>query len=156
MRIIYTRLDGGLSIVIPSPRHLGVLMNSGMTEEEAMEDIKIRVVPADAINARFADESEIPADRQFRGAWEDTGIIEENLGRAKAIYAMYINEEKEAGIAKHKRLENNARFAGNAAEAAQHAAMRGQFESVNSATVGNQIKAASTIAELKAINPLPE
>ena len=68
-KIIYTRADGGVSIVSPA------MANQLATETEAefMARIQARVVPVDAINPQIVDESAIPVDRTFRNALKQTG-----------------------------------------------------------------------------------
>ena len=59
-RLIYTRDDGGLSIVIPSD-------NCGLT----LEQIKDKDCPSGK-TVYTVDKSEIPTDRSFRNAWTYT------------------------------------------------------------------------------------
>jgi len=59
-RIIYTRDDGGLTILIPSD-------NCGMTVEE----LQAKDVPSGK-TSYIVDKSVIPTDRSFRDAWTYT------------------------------------------------------------------------------------
>lgn len=59
LRIVYTRPDGGLSIIVPAP---------GTTIERARLD-----VPADATDVHECDHTELPTDRTFRNAWRRGG-----------------------------------------------------------------------------------
>ena len=59
-RLIYTRDDGGLSIVIPSD-------NCGLT----LEQIKAKDCPSGK-TVYTVDKSAIPTDRSFRNAWTYT------------------------------------------------------------------------------------
>lgn len=55
-KIIYTRSDGGVSVVTP-------------TGEAQFDMVLANDVPADAINVRVVDASDVPSDRTFRNAW---------------------------------------------------------------------------------------
>lgn len=57
-RIIYTKPDGGIAIVIPA-------VECGLT----IEEIAAKDVPA-GLQYFIVDASEIPTDRTFRNAWE--------------------------------------------------------------------------------------
>ena len=59
-RIIYTRDDGRLVIVIPTD-------NCGLT----VEQIQAKDVPS-GITSYIVDKSQIPTDRSFRNAWTYT------------------------------------------------------------------------------------
>ena len=58
MRIIYTREDGGLSVVIPTPEWSGTMGELGQ-----------RYVPT-GLKFKIVEDSDVPADRTFRNAWE--------------------------------------------------------------------------------------
>lgn len=69
-KIIFTRPDGGLSIVTPA-----------RSEEEAWKKL-----PKDAINPKWIDDSVIPKDRSFRNAWKDDGVkIEHDIMKCRNI-----------------------------------------------------------------------
>ena len=59
-KFIYTRDDGGISIVCPSDK-------SGLT----LEEIKIKDCPSDK-TVYTVDKNIIPTDRSFRDAWTYT------------------------------------------------------------------------------------
>ena len=66
-RIVYSRQDGGVSIVHPVINTVGEA--DGFTEAEA-EKRAWDALPADAIDPRWVEEGEILADRSFRNAWK--------------------------------------------------------------------------------------
>lgn len=87
-KIIYTNLDGSVSIVIPAPKsHLEKLF--GLISDEQYEShVWEKSVPVNAINARYIEDSDIPVSREFRNAWvdvTDTSNIDINLVKAKEI-----------------------------------------------------------------------
>jgi hypothetical protein len=68
-RIVFTRPDGGLSIVTPVINTRG---DEGMTEDQALLRA-VESLPADAIRPRVIEASELPQDRSTRDRWTDTG-----------------------------------------------------------------------------------
>ena len=70
-KIIYTRPDGGVSVVSPAP----AAQFLSETEDEFLARIQAKDVPSDAINPQIVDESTIPADRTFRNALRQNGSI---------------------------------------------------------------------------------
>ncbi len=60
-RFVFTRDDGGLSIVTP-------IMNCGLT----LDEIKQKTCPSNK-TVYTVDKSAIPTDRSFRDAWTYTG-----------------------------------------------------------------------------------
>jgi len=74
MKIVFTRADGGTSIMTPAAqasvvKHLPIV--ESMTEQQYVEFIRDRDVPADAINVRIVQDNEIPTDRTFRNALQN-------------------------------------------------------------------------------------
>lgn len=71
-RIVYTNDTGGVSIVIP-------------TGEVDIDTLIATVVPAGA-NYSLVDEADIPADREFRGAWVKNGeAVEIDFVKAQGV-----------------------------------------------------------------------
>lgn len=58
-RLIFTRPDGGVSIIVPAP---------GVDMKRVMQDI-----PADAVDPQIVEVADIPQDRTFRAAWKQEG-----------------------------------------------------------------------------------
>lgn len=81
-RIVYTRPDGGISIVIP-------------ITENAIR----RCVPP-GTPYRIVPVSEIPTDRYFRDAWEDDGKIKVNMRKAREIHLEKIRKERDKELAR--------------------------------------------------------
>lgn len=74
-RIVYTKPDGSCAIIIP-------------TGELSIAKVKKKDVPKDAINVRQITIAELPQDRLFRGAWDDSNpeeFIGIDLDKAKQI-----------------------------------------------------------------------
>ena len=69
-KIIYTRPDGGLSVVHPVINTHPVREN--ITEEEALQRAFAKL-SSDAINPQIVEANVIPTDRTFRDAWSHGG-----------------------------------------------------------------------------------
>ena len=80
-KIIYTRPDGGVSIVCPVINTHPQPEDITEAEERAWDRL-----PANAINPRWIDATEILADRYFRDAWEDNGDIKVNMPKARELH----------------------------------------------------------------------
>lgn len=92
--IIYSRPDGGVALVSPSPRKMAELIED-MTENEALAEIRKKAVPDDATNVHVCDVVEIPTDRTFRDAWEcPAGKVSVNMPRARDIHMGRIREAR--------------------------------------------------------------
>lgn len=72
-KIIYTRPDGGISIVYP-------------VNGKSVEEVIARSIPSDAKNVQVVDDSVFPADRRLRDAWVANGkdIVEDKY-RAQEV-----------------------------------------------------------------------
>lgn len=87
-RIVYTRPDGGVSVVIPAH-----------SVEQARNS-----VPVDATDVVECETADIPADRTFRDAWmRDTGAgrmaIAVDMAKARAIHMDRIREARRGTLA---------------------------------------------------------
>ena len=67
-RILAERPDGSVSNIIPAPSYVQQLMEGGMTEDEAIEFIRYRDVPNDAVKVETVEADTLP-DRTYRNAW---------------------------------------------------------------------------------------
>jgi hypothetical protein len=81
-KIIFTRSDGGISVVHPVRNTLG----ETLTTDAEIEQRAWSKVPDDAINPQYVDESVIPTDRTFRNAWVvEAGNVIVDIGKAKSL-----------------------------------------------------------------------
>tara|TARA_R110002126_G_scaffold106553_1_gene241598 strand:+ start:89 stop:529 length:441 start_codon:yes stop_codon:yes gene_type:complete len=136
--IIYTRHDGGVSVVHLVPSE----MVSGETEAAFIERIRAKVVPLDATNVVVADASAIPTDFEFRDAWvAPGGVISVDLDKAKALQASRINAAK---LVKARELVDMEMMGENVATD------KAALQAINAATL---VAGATSIDELKAVWP---
>ena len=73
MRIVYPNDDGGVSVIVPSPRW------SGTIEELAAKDVP------DGKAYKIVEDSVVSTDRTFRDAWENYEDITVSFPKAKEI-----------------------------------------------------------------------
>jgi hypothetical protein len=154
-RIIYTRPDGGVSILQPSPNHIAELMAGGMTEEAAIASVQAKDVPAGSIDVEVIEKSLLTADRAFRNQWRRAGkgapIVDVALARKP--HAVRIAHARRKAINVLGQREDELRMVGDTAAADAVSAEIASITAINKATVFTQIAAASTPAELKAVWP---
>lgn len=130
-RIIFTRPDGGVSVIIPAP---GV-----------SDDVLRKAVPADAIDVRDCTADEIPADRTFRNAWCGCPVnkVRVDVDKAKGICH---EKRRAARAAEFAPLDVEATIPAKAAQAeAARQAIRDKYAALQTA-----IDAATTVEQLKA------
>lgn len=149
-RIIYTRPDGGVSIINPAPE----FVNKFETEDEAMVTIQTKDVPSDASDVQIVDKTAILTDRSFRNAWRQTaGIISVNMPKARSIHAARLAA---ALLAESRRLEaseTEARIAGRTADADKAASDVVAVGAISLTGLAAQVQAATTPTALVAIWP---
>jgi hypothetical protein len=93
---MYTRPDGGVSIVIPAPKESIEKVLGPLTDAEYDAHVRERSIPADALNVSDILDNDMPQDREFRNAWEQSGItITHNLTKAKDIQLGRIRKARE-------------------------------------------------------------
>lgn len=69
VRIIYTRLDGGVNVVCPTDEYLSQFP----TEAEGAAAVIAKDVPPDATSIRVCDKADVPSSRRFRNCWRRIG-----------------------------------------------------------------------------------
>lgn len=146
-KIIYTRPDGGVSIVHPVRNTIG----ENLTSDDEIEKRAWDKLPADAINPRFVDASEIPADRTFRDAWVDSsGKIGHDMDKCRAMHKNRIRELRAPKLAA---LDVEYQRADEDGDLKRKKVIASQKKALRDATADPKIYAAQTIEELKAAIP---
>lgn len=90
--IIFTRPDGGVSVVNPAPEFMAKFNN----ETEGLAAIQAKSIPADATDIETIDKTLLP-DREFRNAWvHSTGPapVTVDMSKAREIQTERINKAK--------------------------------------------------------------
>ena len=149
-KILFTRPDGGASIVHPAPD----ARLDTETEDEFVARIAISDVPADALNVQIIEQSEVPTDRAYRNAWrQSAGVISVDMPAAREIHAGRIAIAQVAEIARLKIEERKERLKGNTSLADSHAATVTALEALDLNTLATQIAAVPNPTALLAIWP---
>lgn len=95
--IIWTRLDGGLSVCAPC---ISKDDPPGYTEAEALARALAKDVPPDALNVQVVERKSLPDDLRFRNAWTQRGRkVEVPVNKAKGVLI------EEVRRARKKKLE---------------------------------------------------
>ena len=145
-KILFTNIDGSLSVVHPVCNTIGETLTTDAEIEQRAWD----KLPVDAINPVFVDESVIPTDRTFRNAWEHGGdSVTQNITKAKNIAHDKRREARAEEFKPHDEIIMKqipgADF--TVAEAAR-AAIRTKYSTMQTA-----IDAASTVDAIKSAMP---
>ncbi len=98
-RIIYTRPDGGVSIVVPTPE---TLANPDFSDDADLNaHLLARSIPDDASNVEIVDDTVVPANRTFRSAWRQTGaIVVVNMPAARQLHLQRIRTVRDDVLAR--------------------------------------------------------
>jgi len=137
-KIIFTRPDGGLSVVHPVRNTLG----ETLTTDAEIEQRAFAKLPADAINAQFVDATLVPADRTFRNAWRQNGpTVQIDLPACREITRERIEQQRRMKI--RDCLEREALGENVATEKAS-------IRAINARAL---VDAAQTPEELKTVMP---
>ncbi len=150
-RIVYTRPDGGVSIVSPAPE----FMAQFATEAEGLAAVQEQAVPPTAMNVRVIDSADVPPSREFRNAWRHSpgpGFTVD-MTAAREIHAEHIAAAQARAIERLLRAERRGRVRGRADQANADKAQRLRIEALNLSSIAAQIAAAADVAELKVIWP---
>lgn len=143
-KIMYTRPDGGVSIVHPAPiAHLRKHPRfAKMTQAEYEAHVWERSVPKDAINPQYISDIDIPEDREFRAAWKQSG--------KKAVVDM----EKAKEIHMNKiRLKRNKKLAKLDIETMKGVDVQAEKQVLRDLPADFDLSVAKTPEELKALWP---
>lgn len=147
-KIIYTRPDGGLSVMHPVMNTRGEAAD--FTEADAEQRAWDRL-PLDAINPRFVDEGEIPTDRTFRNAWTHGGDkIDIDMAKAVEIQKGKLRELRAPLFIQNDIAIQDALVSGDKGALSVAVARR---DSLRDVTVDPAIAAATTPDELAVVIP---
>lgn len=95
-KLMYTRPDGGVSIVYPVTKEQIEKQLGALTDEQYEAHVRERSIPIDAVNVTEVDDADIPSDREFRDAWKQLDAkIDFDLEKAKAIQLNRVRAARE-------------------------------------------------------------
>ncbi len=159
-RIIYSRPDGGVTVVCPAPAYIAQLIEQSIlaldeiSEDEAIAVVQAKDVPPDATNVEIMELASLPG-REFRGAWEKpgTGVPIISMVKAREIHAEHIVIAQSSEIARLKIEERKERVKGKIAQSNSHVATVVELEALDLNVLATQIAAALNPTALSAIWP---
>lgn len=135
LKIIYTRPDGGVSIM--SPALDNTIENS------------LRHVPEDATNVQIIDSSMVPTDRTFRNAWvAGDGKVEHDMEKCRDLQRDKIRIDRKPLL---EQLDMEYLRALEVSDKAKQKEIADQKQVLRDATDNPAIDAATTPEELKEI-----
>jgi len=141
-RIIYTRADGGVTVVTPAYNSIRV----GEAEVDFLTRVRSRAVPADAINVSICDAASVPLDRTFRDAWvHNAGVVDVDMSKAREIHKDKIRKARVAEFEKNDLALRDAQVNGDTVLLAKAKARR---DELRNAPQDPSIEAAATPDEL--------
>lgn len=134
-KIIYTRPNGGVSVMTPA-------------KENDIENC-MRHVPEDATNVQVIDGSMVPTDRSFRDAWvQGDGKVEHDMEKCREIQRDHIRAERKPKL---EQLDMEYLRALEKADKVKQKEIADQKQVLRDATDNPAIDAAATPDELKLI-----
>jgi hypothetical protein len=128
---------------------------AGANEAQVIEQWKL-ANPGKYISHRSMPDDVIPTDRTFRDAWADTTpelTIDVDMAKARNIHLERIRIKRNAELAKLDVEAIKAQDMGNAETLAQIRARKQELRDLP-ATLAPTLASASSVDELKAIQPL--
>jgi hypothetical protein len=132
-KIIYTRPDGGLSVVHPV---------------ESLPEVIARL-PKDATNVQVIEDSELPKDRTFRNAWKSTnGFIEHDMEKCREIH-----REKLRRLRKPKLEAADVEFIRALEQGLPTPEIAARKQALRDVTADPAIESATSPEELKSVIP---
>lgn len=147
-KIIYTLPDGGVAVVHPVINTFGEA--EGFTEENAIHRALAKL-PEGAIDPAVVDESEIPKDRSFRGAWvrSHSGIAHD-MDMARAIHLDRLRKSRKPKL---EALDVESLRAIEAGDFLASSDVMAQKQALRDITKDPRIAEAQTPDELKLVIP---
>lgn len=97
-KIIYTRPDGGLSVIVPATKKSLEKSLGSLTDAEYEAHVRERSIPDDAVTERSIKPEDMPVDREFRNAWCDVtpeSRIDIDCTKAKDIQLEKMRRERD-------------------------------------------------------------
>lgn len=147
-KIIYTRPDGGLSVVHPVINTFP--KREEITEEEAFQRAW-KALPLDAINPQAIKESDVPTDRTFREAWSHGGnSVSLEMNKCRAIHRDRMRVSRAAKFAK---LDSDYLRADEAGDTSKKLQIASEKQVLRDVTKVPEIDLAQTPEELKLVWP---
>lgn len=135
MKLTYSNPDGSVSVVVPAPNFAGT-----------MNDLADSLNLPEGTSVAIVDESDLPADRTFRYAWQiGSGGIDQNIDVAKTIWR---NKWRAARALLFQKLDTDmlrAIGSGDNAKMAEIEAKKQALRDVTQTTLPNDIEGIKAV-----------
>ena len=151
-RIIYTRPDGGIDVVVPSARFMREFDG---TEDEAITVILAKDVPKDAVGVEVVEVATIPATRRFRNTWVKSGgggAVDVDMPKARVQRTGEIRIERDVRLAQEDISYIRADEIGDTTEKQRIATLKQELRDFL-ATIQSDLNAITTPETLGSYKP---
>lgn len=161
-KLIYTRADGGVSIVIPVPKsHLEKVFGK-LTDAQYEKHVIARSIPAGTEYRELAD-TDIPSSREFRDAWVDVtseSTVDICCEKARDLKLSELRERRnrklaETDIQMTRALEQNDTAKRDALKTTRQN-LRNITDPLKALNVTGKVNDEALLNEIKRISELPE
>lgn len=144
--IIYTRPDGGLSVVLPAPQ--AQLENE--SETDFIQRILNKDVPPNGINPQIVDTSILPS-REFRDAWKQDGSkVDHDMPKCRDIWKEKL---RSARAPKLSALDIEYQRADESSDSQKKSEVAAKKQALRDVTADPRIESAVSPEELKQVWP---
>jgi hypothetical protein len=142
-KIIYTRPDGGVSVVSPAKN---IDDPEAFTEDERIKRA-LAVLPPEATNVLIVDDTSLPTDRTFRNGWKQNGsTVEHDIEKCRELHKEHLRRVRAPLL---EDLDVKYIRALEAGDTATMSAVVSRKQELRDITVHPSISAAKTADELK-------
>jgi hypothetical protein len=142
-KIIYTRPDGGVSVVSPAKNVDDPLQFS----EEDRINRAMLLLPPEATNVQVVDEASLPKDRTFRNGWKQNGAaVEHDIEKCRELHKEHLRRVRSPLL---EELDVQYMRAMEKGDTATMAAVVSRKEELRDITSHPSIASAQTADELK-------
>lgn len=136
-RIIFTRPDGGVSVVCP------------VRDDDEFLSLVMSKVPKDATNVQVVDETDLPTDRTFRDAWRQSGeAVTHDMPKCREIHRERLRAARVPLLAK---LDVDFLRAVESGDTQKQTDIAAEKQVLRDITVNPAIDSAKTPEELKVL-----
>jgi hypothetical protein len=109
-KILYTRPDGGVSIIHPVDQSKVEETLGPLSKEDYEAHVMAVSVPSDAVNVTFIADKDIPEKDEFRNAWAQSGsIIQYDLNKSKSLVDEKLQAEMQGYLSQQAVLSSTGK-----------------------------------------------
>jgi len=153
-KILYTRPDGGVSVVIPAAKKDVEKVMGPLTEEAYEAHVRERSIPESASNVRDIDDADLPESREFRNAWVDVTAesrVDVDCAKARDIAVEQLRLKRKPLLEEQDKLFMLALERGESTDgvAAEKQRLRDVTEPLKSMELSGVLNDEATLAKLR-------